>query len=603
MVTRYANKGQWRGYCVDEKTQALTQRGWLGIDDIDQTDQILSCNDGQLAWSSIQGIYRTEYSGNMFHLTVQGLDALVTPGHKFLTHEGLKPVEHLREKDQITLLGRAISSPTGTYDDAFVELIGWVVTEGNFYRDPARTYCRVTIYQNEGIKADRIRNALSNLGAHYGEYHSGNAHGKKLICFHLRKDICNRIAAVVPDKRPTMTFINSLSLQQRGLLIDTMVAADGWVSYDKYRNYGQCDKDHIDVFVALCTMAGYRTSVKLHDPVGYGKKPFYKVRIFSNTDHKTMIENVDFHGGKNTHRHIGQSKETYPNEPTVPYNGRVWCPQTEFGTFVARRNGYIYLTGNSYIDDMKSDALLTLCQNAFKYNEEKYDNPFGYYTQIIKYCFITFLEKEEIIRDIKDSLWESIGMTPSYARQIKNEMLRDVGDTSTKGLKLLKKDVDALQIKIDTLSQLGSKITKLREPDLDIDFEIAELLGLELLPYTGNIQATLLLFFQQPRYQIDEGIEVAGQIVNCLSVHDESTQSQTKRIITDVSEKIVTIALCSIGIAVRRDLMVKRLREISGFNLTPRFPVSEERTDNVEPEPTFTDYPPPEAKPRRKRPA
>jgi len=31
----------------------------------------------------------------------------------------------------------------------------------------------------------------------------------------------------------------------------------------------------------------------------------------------------------------------------------------------------------SYLDDMKSDALLTLCQNAFKYNEEKYDNPFG----------------------------------------------------------------------------------------------------------------------------------------------------------------------------------------------------------------------------------
>lgn len=224
--------------------------------------------------------------------------------------------------------------------------------------------------------------------------------------------------------------------------------------------------------------------------------------------------------------------------------------------------------GYSYIEDMKSDALLTLCQNAFKYNEEKYDNPFGYYTQIIKYCFITFLEKEELMRDIKDSLWESIGMTPSYARQIKNEMMKDIPDQSNKGIKALKKDVEGLNLKIDTLGSIISRISKSTIPDLDIDFEISEVLEIDPKPYTGDLDAVIELFGETPDYKVEERIEIAGQFVNCLSVFDARTRSNTKRIIPNTDTDTVVLALCSVGLTVRRDLLVKRIRELSGYNIT-----------------------------------
>lgn len=259
--------------------------------------------------------------------------------------------------------------------------------------------------------------------------------------------------------------------------------------------------------------------------------------------------------------------------------------------------------GYSYIEDMKADAMMTLCQNIFKYDETRFSNPFGYATQIIKYCFITSLEKEEVVRDIKDSLWESIGMTPSYARQIKNEMLREAGDTSSKGLKALKKDVDLMQAKIDALAALGSRVSKLSEPDMEIDFEISEILGIDPLPYTGDLAATITLFPEIPIYTVEEGVEIGGNTTNCLSVKDQSTLSVTKRILSDVSPTKIVLALCSVGLAVRRDLMVKRIREISGFHITPRFPIEQKSSgggDEGESD-THTEYPSSDSTRRRKK--
>ena len=277
--------------------------------------------------------------------------------------------------------------------------------------------------------------------------------------------------------------------------------------------------------------------------------------------------------------------------------------------------------GYSYIEDMKSDALKTLCENAFKFNEEKYDNPFGYYTQIIKYCFITSLEKEELVRDIKDSLWEQQGMTPSFARQIKNTILdhareamlerakeRGVKEQANKTIKALKKDVEVLSEKINRLASVikiltnETKKTKIGHnggPPLEViiredtDHEIADVLEIDILPYTGDISSTMSLFIKTPTYQIERDIEIAGQRVHCLTLLDESTNSRTKRVIPDTDESTISATLCSLALTIRRDLLVKELRDISGHNITStRMPTADKMTvtdgDSFESEPSST---------------
>lgn len=273
--------------------------------------------------------------------------------------------------------------------------------------------------------------------------------------------------------------------------------------------------------------------------------------------------------------------------------------------------------GYSYIEDMKSDALLTLCQNAFKYDETRYDNPFGYYTQIIKYCFITFLEKEELVRDIKDSLWETIGMTPSYARQIKNEILDHAREAALdrakargekeqvhKTLKSLKKDVEFINEKINRLARL----IRLKEADIEADIEIAEILEVDQRPYTGDRDSAMSLFTRPPVYLVEADIEIAGQLVSCLTLADESTRSNTKRVIPDAEDATITAALCSIALTIRRDLLVKELRNVSGYNIaSTRMPTADKTTDPEASEfedTSYSEFAPsnPKRRPRRKTP-
>ena len=230
LVEQYSRRGNWRGYCISEGDEALTQRGWLGIDEIDENDVVLSYDAGKLKWSKIKSIFRSDYNGRMFKLTAPGMDALVTPGHKFVTTDGLKPVEHLRNGDKVIL--------------------------------------------------------------------------------------------------------------------------DPW--------------KHLDV-------AG-----------------------------------IDFHGPR--------------YEPNVDYQGRVWCIETQYGSFMMRRNGYVYLSGNSYVSDMRGQALVQLSQVGLQFDESRSDNPFAWYTQIVKNSFRRTLLLERRNQDIRDDLLIMAAAIPSYTRQVDDEL-------------------------------------------------------------------------------------------------------------------------------------------------------------------------------------
>lgn len=294
LVERYSRRGNWRGYCVDETTQALTQRGWLRHDEITTDDMILSYQDGDMKWSKIKSIFRDDYDGLMFHLSVTGMDALVTPEHKFVTTHGLVMVDHLREKDRLVMLGGPVADEGAPeHDDAFVERVGRSVVE------------------------------------------TGSFEGS------------------VPD----MALLLSLSRRQRIGLLDHIMA-EGLGRPGPTQALTDC-------VTALATLCGVRCAI---DTEG-------GVRLLPGS-REIPVESIDFHGGMTSEA----------NAPTVPYTGKVWCPETEFGSFVARRNGTIFLTGNSYVDEMRSHALLQLSQIGLQFDESKSDNPFAFYTTSIKNC-------------------------------------------------------------------------------------------------------------------------------------------------------------------------------------------------------------------------
>jgi len=84
---------------------------------------------------------------------------------------------------------------------------------------------------------------------------------------------------------------------------------------------------------------------------------------------------------------------------------------------MARRNGTIYLTGNTYNDEMQQQALMQLSQVGLQFDESKSQNPFAYYTAIINASFTRVLNIEKRGQNIRDDILEMNGLTPSYTRQ------------------------------------------------------------------------------------------------------------------------------------------------------------------------------------------
>lgn len=78
--------------------------------------------------------------------------------------------------------------------------------------------------------------------------------------------------------------------------------------------------------------------------------------------------------------------------------------------------------GYSYIDEMRSQALLQLSVMGLKFNEARSDNPFAYYSVMVGNAFTHVLNLEKRTQSIRDDLLVMNGVTPSMTRQIENSM-------------------------------------------------------------------------------------------------------------------------------------------------------------------------------------
>lgn len=82
--------------------------------------------------------------------------------------------------------------------------------------------------------------------------------------------------------------------------------------------------------------------------------------------------------------------------------------------------------GYSYNDDMISAGLIMLVKNGLLFNEQKSDNPFAYFTQIIKNEFTRVLNTEKKHRDIRDESIILAGGQASFTYELNYEYERQL---------------------------------------------------------------------------------------------------------------------------------------------------------------------------------
>lgn len=80
--------------------------------------------------------------------------------------------------------------------------------------------------------------------------------------------------------------------------------------------------------------------------------------------------------------------------------------------------------GYTYVDEMKSQALLQLSAVGLQFDESRSDtpNPFAYYTVTVSNAFTRILNLEKRNQNIRDDMLVMNGVTPSMTRQIENSL-------------------------------------------------------------------------------------------------------------------------------------------------------------------------------------
>lgn len=68
----------------------------------------------------------------------------------------------------------------------------------------------------------------------------------------------------------------------------------------------------------------------------------------------------------------------------------------------------------TYIEDMRSYALVMLMTTWDRFKPERSENPFSYYTTCITHSFVQYLNQEKRQRNIRDQIMIKNGMNPSH---------------------------------------------------------------------------------------------------------------------------------------------------------------------------------------------
>jgi len=74
----------------------------------------------------------------------------------------------------------------------------------------------------------------------------------------------------------------------------------------------------------------------------------------------------------------------------------------------------------TYVEDMRSYAIMMLMNTWDRFNPERSKNPFAYYTTCIQHSFIQFLNQEKRQRNIRDKIMVDNGLNPSHTYQMEN---------------------------------------------------------------------------------------------------------------------------------------------------------------------------------------
>lgn len=373
--------------CYDEKTEILTQRGWIRFRDLLLDDQVgtVDTETKGFAWSSFDNYVDTEYDGLMVKFDRRRQNLLVTPNHRMWIKKRRKNENITSEADLLTNwevvdAARLVYSSNGTWTQTAAASYS-----GGLFESPTQH----NISQEDWA---------SLVGWYASE---GNAHnGRSVVIWQSDRNLpyCEELDALFKRLRAAGVRVSKWSKVQNA--IESPSVCWGWSIIDKTiggwlidnvgsASHGKCLSSLVREWpyaalrgVMLAYLKG--DGAKRKDGVEIPRQHFtHKFRNSINDEHQRLstvskalfddLQEVAFKLGLTLRRicadssHAGRygtnTAEIYcggligrwnfnsDNQTAGKwehYKGRVYCCQVPSGLLVVRREGKVCVSGNSF---------------------------------------------------------------------------------------------------------------------------------------------------------------------------------------------------------------------------------------------------------------
>jgi DNA polymerase-1 len=376
--------------CLDEETEALTARGWVRGFDLRDGDVLLtkSADTGRLEWQSAEIKKWPDYEGPLVEFKSRSFSAVSTPDHRWLVRDKNSGRDMERVTSRISLHGdhrihrtgeyvsfadEAVMGPNGPVrmrlvKDELVELVGWFLTDGCYTEKKRATKPPkpiVRIMQSRRANPDKVAriDALMDKVTSQGvRVWRSEVERDQMVVWEVDTKMSAALHEMFPRRLVTLRFLRGLASDQLHLLLDTMLAGDGHIEASGKTSFCTRSEEGAGLFQALCMLCGVATTSHRRDMSAYQPQ-------------SDLLDNVPRMGVVYYVNILKRDRVQVLKEHRRDFHAKqgVWCPIVPNTFFVARREGHVYITGNTPVQGSGADAL----KSALKATQERIDKTFG----------------------------------------------------------------------------------------------------------------------------------------------------------------------------------------------------------------------------------
>lgn len=327
----YTMRPKQRLSCVGESAQALTRRGWRGVEELVPGEDELASYDlarRALVWSPLLRVHRGRgVLGKMRFRASRyenkgALWLACTPQHNWVVDNGhmvgLVAADEFHPQHRlgkVIMAAPGLRAATSRLTPTEAAILGWSLTDGTtIVTSSGRRALQVVLRKAQSIAAlDRVLASVP---------HTRTETPQNTTRFYVGVPYYQALLDKAGD--PVSAALD-LDLASQESMWEAMMEADGCTDEDRERFGGQ-KQVALDVFGALATCLGKTITFKDRPPRGKHLANYNQ----AFTDVYVRLRMAD-------RGHFFPGTEEEP----------VWCPETAHGTWVVRDNGTISITGNS----------------------------------------------------------------------------------------------------------------------------------------------------------------------------------------------------------------------------------------------------------------